>query len=343
MTTTGQTADGAETARPGAEEFAAAVQALTAAASVTVLCHVQPDADTIGSGLALAQVLHRRGIAVRVSFAEPAQLPVSMSSLPGAHHLVSPAEVPDEVDLLVAVDCGSAARLGALADRLTGAAETLVIDHHRSNTRFGTINLIDPWAESTTSVLTRLFDAWGEPIDRSVAHCLYAGLVTDTGSFRWVRPGTHELAERLLATGIDGAEIAQTLLDTHPFGWLPMLSRVLGTARLEPDAHGGVGLVYVLVRRADLDGVTQEEAESVVDIVRTTAEAGVAAVFKESPDPGRWTVSLRSKDSGPDRHDGLDVSAVATALGGGGHRYAAGYTAHGTPEEIVAELLAGLG
>ncbi|NEW59629.1 bifunctional oligoribonuclease/PAP phosphatase NrnA, partial [Nocardia cyriacigeorgica] len=92
------------------------------------------------------------------------------------------------------------------------------------------INLVDPSAESTTSVLTRLFDAWGEPIDRPVAHCLYAGLVTDTGSFRWVRPGTHELAERLLATGIDGAEIAQTLLDTHPFGWLPMLSRVLGSA-----------------------------------------------------------------------------------------------------------------
>lgn len=353
MTTTGQRVgaagpapepiDGAAAERPGAADFEAAARALAAAGSVTIVCHVQPDADTIGSGLALAQVLDRRGTAVRVSFAEPAQLPVSMSSLPGAHHLVPPGEVPAETDLLVAVDCGSAARLGALADRLDGARSTLVIDHHRSNTRFGTINLVDPSAESTTSVLTRLFDAWGEPIDRPVAHCLYAGLVTDTGSFRWVRPGTHELAERLLATGIDGAEIAQTLLDTHPFGWLPMLSRVLGSARLAPQVHGGVGLVYAFVRRADLDGVTQEEAESVVDIVRTTAEAGVAAVFKESAEPGRWTVSLRSKDSGPDRHDGLDVSAVATALGGGGHRYAAGYTAHGTPEEIVAELLAGLG
>ncbi|WP_068062932.1 DHH family phosphoesterase [Nocardia xishanensis] len=322
----------------------AAVAALTAAGSVTILCHVQPDADTIGSGLALALVLHRRGIPVWVSFAEPAELPASMRSLPGIEHLVPPADVPREVDLLVAVDCGSAGRLGALADRLSGAATTLVVDHHRSNTRFGAINVIDPGAESTTSLIARLLDAWGVPIDPEVAHCLYAGLVTDTGSFRWVRPGTHRLAERLLATGIDGAEIARTLLDTHPFDWLPMLSRVLGTARLEPGARGGTGLAYAFVRRDDVAGVRSEEIESVIDIVRTTAEAGVAAVFKESRTiDGRWTVSLRSRDSGPGAHDGVDVAEVATALGGGGHRYAAGYTTDGRPEDVVRALLAALG
>ncbi|WP_280479334.1 DHH family phosphoesterase [Nocardia asiatica] len=318
--------------------------ALDAARSVTIVCHVQPDADTVGSGLALALVLHRRGIPVQVSFAEPAELPASMRSLPGVRHLVAPAAVRAEVDLLVAVDCGSAGRLGALADRLPGAATTLVIDHHRSNTRFGAINVIDPVAESTTSLVARLLDAWGVPIDADVAHCLYAGLVTDTGSFRWVRPGTHELAERLLATGIDGAEIARTLMDTHPFGWLPMLSRVLGTAQLVPDVRGGVGLVYAFVRRDDIDDVRSEEVESVIDIVRTTAEAGVAAVFKQSRVvPDRWTVSLRSRDSGACADDGVDVAEVAAALGGGGHRFAAGYTAYGTPDDLVGALLAALG
>ncbi|MFI9510147.1 bifunctional oligoribonuclease/PAP phosphatase NrnA [Nocardia sp. NPDC052566] len=325
-----------------AVDLDAAVAALAAARSVTIVCHVQPDADTIGSGLALALVLHRRGVPVWVSFAEPAELPVSMRSLPGVHHLVPPAQVPATVDLLVAVDCGGVNRLGALADRLPGAATTLVLDHHRSNTRFGTVNVIDPDAESTTSLLARVLDAWGEPIDVEVAHCLYAGLVTDTGSFRWVRPGTHRLAERLLATGIDGGEIARTLLDTHPFDWLPMLSRVLGSARLAPTAHGG--LVYAFVRRDDVDGVGPEEVESVIDIVRTTAEAGIAAVFKESRTvPGRWTVSLRSRDTGPGTQDGVDVAEVATALGGGGHRFAAGYTAFGEPDDLVAALLAALG
>jgi phosphoesterase RecJ-like protein len=320
-----------------------AVAALNAARSVTILCHVQPDADTIGSGLALALVLHRRGVPVWVSFAEPAELPATMRTLPGVHHLVHPADVPQEVDLLVAVDCGSAGRLGGLADRLAGARAVMVLDHHRSNTRFGTINVIDAGAESTTSLIARLLDVWQVPIDPEVAHCIYAGLVTDTGSFRWVRPGTHQLAERLLATGIDGAEITRSLMDTHPFGWLRMLSRVLGTAELRPEA-GTAGLVYAFVRREDVDGVRSEEVESVIDIVRTTSEAGVAAVFKESRTiPDRWTVSLRSRDTAPGADDGVDVSTVATTLGGGGHRFAAGYTTNGSSDSIVAALLAALG
>ncbi|MFR9751836.1 DHH family phosphoesterase [Nocardia sp. 004] len=324
--------------------LAAAVAALDAARSVTVLCHVQPDADTIGSGLALALVLHQRGTTVRVSFAEPAELPVSMRSLPGVRHLVPADHVPAEVDLLIAVDCSTVGRLGALADRLSGAATTMVIDHHQSNTLFGSINVVDPGAESTTSLIMRLFEVWGVSISPDIAHCLYAGLVTDTGSFRWVRPGTHELAERLLATGIDGAEISRTLLDTHPFGWLPMLSRVLDTARLVPEARGGVGLVYAFVRRDDTGDVRPEEIESVIDVVRTTAEAGVAAVFKQSRTvPDRWTVSLRSRAAGPREHSGVDVAEVATGLGGGGHRFAAGYTADGTPDDVVGALLTALG
>jgi len=331
------------TAVTSSADPAAAVEVLAAARSVTVLCHVQPDADTVGSGLALAQVLHRRGVPVQVSFAEPAELPASMRSLPGVEYLVPAEQVAAQVDVLVTVDCGSVGRLGALANRIDGAATTVVIDHHRSNTRFGDVNLIDETAESTTSVLARLFDAWGEEIDRDIAHCLFAGLVTDTGCFRWGGPGTHLLADRLLATGIDGAGITRTLMDTHPFGWLPMLSRVLGSARLEPRAAGGAGLVYAFVHSDDSDGLRSEEVESVIDVVRTTAEADVAAVFKQSrTDAGCWTVSLRSRDSGVGTGDAVDVARVATGLGGGGHRYAAGYTTHGTAENVVGDLLAEL-
>ncbi|MET8426628.1 bifunctional oligoribonuclease/PAP phosphatase NrnA [Nocardia sp. NPDC004860] len=320
-----------------------AVEVLEAAKSVTILCHIQPDADTVGSGLALAQVLRRRGVPVVVSFAEPAELPVSMRSLPGTELLVRADQVPREVDVLVSVDCGSVGRLGSLRDRLDSAATTLVIDHHRSNTRFGQVNVVDEAAESTAGVIARILEAWGEPIDRDIAHCLYAGLVTDTGSFKWVRPGSHTLAERLLATGIDGAAITRTLMDTHPFAWLPMLSRVLASAQLIPDAAAGAGLVYAVVRREDTEAVRSEEVESIIDLVRTTAEAQVAAVFKESrTDPDRWTVSLRSHDAA-DGSPGLDVARVATALGGGGHRYAAGYSTTGQAPDLLANLLRELG
>ncbi|MBF6354635.1 bifunctional oligoribonuclease/PAP phosphatase NrnA [Nocardia higoensis] len=325
-------------------ELHAAVAALDAAQRVAVVSHVQPDADTIGSGLALGLVLRRRGVNVWVSFADPVDVPASMRTLPGVDLLVPPTEVPGEVDLVVAVDCASASRMGMLADLLTRAPTSIVIDHHRSNTCFGAINVVDPGAESTAGLVARVLDAWNEPIDAEVAHCLYAGLVTDTGSFRWVRPGTHALAERLLATGIDGAEITRGLLDTHPFAWLPMLSRVLATARLEPEVRGGAGLAYVVIGRDDVLGVRSEEVESVVDIVRTAAEAGIAAVFKESrTDENRWTVSLRSRNSGPGADDGVDVAEVATALGGGGHRFAAGYTTEGPPQDVVAALLRAIG
>ncbi|MEU1428556.1 bifunctional oligoribonuclease/PAP phosphatase NrnA [Nocardia sp. NPDC005746] len=315
-----------------------AVEILDAAKSVTILCHIQPDADTVGSGLALAQVLRRRGVPVVVCFAEPDRLPVSMRSLPGTDLLVGPDQVPVETDVLVTVDCGSADRLGVLRDRLAGAATTLVIDHHRSNTRFGAVNIVDEAAESTAGVIARILDAWSEPLDANIAHCLYAGLVTDTGSFKWVRPGSHALAERLLATGIDGAAITRTLMDTHPFAWLPMLSRVLGSARLLPDVAGGAGLVYAVVRREDTETVRSEEVESVIDLIRTAAEAQVAAVFKESrTEPDRWTVSLRSH-ANADGTPGVDVARVAVSLGGGGHRYAAGYSATGSHDDLVETL-----
>ena len=316
---------------PVEDMFPRVISLLEAARSATVLCHVHPDADTIGSGLALAMVLDRRGGSGEVSFAVPEELPESMNELPGREMLVPAREVRSEVDLVVTVDAGSRGRLGALADRIDSADACLVIDHHRSNTRFGTVNLVDDGAESTTAVITRLFDAWDIEVDADVAHCLFAGLVTDTGSFRWVRPGSHLLAERLLATGIDGAAIARKLLDSHPFGWLPMLGKVLGSATLVPDGVGGLGLVYAVIEREDTAGLRSEEIESVIDIVRTTAEAEVAAVFKQQAGD-EWTVSLRSKTV-------VDVSTVATVLGGGGHRNAAGFTAHGTMSDVVATLI----
>jgi phosphoesterase RecJ-like protein len=316
-------------------DLAGAVELLSEARSVTVLCHVQPDADTIGSGLALAIALDRRGTPVQVSFAQPDALPESMRTLPGIELLVPRDEVAEAVDLVVTVDCGSRGRLGSLGGRLDTAGSTLVIDHHRSNTRYGRYNLIDDTAEATAAVLSRLFDLWDVEIDRDIAHCLFAGLATDTGSFRWVQPGTHALAERLIDTGIDSAEITRRLLDTHPFGWLPMLSSVLGSAQLVPEAVGGLGLVYALVRHHDTTGMGAEEIESVIDIVRTTAQAEVAAVFKENT-PGVWSVSLRSKAA-------IDVSEVAGRLGGGGHRFASGYTAEGDADAVVAGLLDTIG
>lgn len=311
-----------------------AAELLDAAATVSVVSHVYPDADTIGAGLALALVLDHAGKAVQVSFAAPADLPESLQSLPGGHLLVNPERMRRDADLVVTVDIPGINRLGALRELADSASEVLVIDHHASNQLFGTANYVDASADSTTMLVAELLDAWGKPIDVGVAHCLYAGLTTDTGSFRWASARAHRLAARLVELGVDNASISRTLLDTHPFAWLPMLARVLSSAQLDADALGGRGLVYAVVGHHEWANARPEEVESIVDIVRTTQQAEVAAVFKEI-EPGHWSVSMRAK--------AYDLTGVAGAFGGGGHPHAAGYSANGSAEDVVRALHTALG
>jgi bifunctional oligoribonuclease and PAP phosphatase NrnA len=307
---------------------------LSAATTIGVICHVHPDADTVGAGLALAIVLDRNGQQVQVSFAAPETLPESLRSLPGCHLMVSPDEMRPDLDLIVTVDIPSFKRLGDLGDLVGDDQQLLVIDHHASNDLFGTANFVDPAADSTTMLVADLLDAWGKPIDPDVAHCIYAGLTTDTGSFRWASARALRLAARLVDIGVDNATISRTLMDTHQFEWLPMLSRVLASAQLLPDAVGGRGLVYAVVDHQEWLRSRFEEVESIVDIVRTTQQAEVAVVFKEV-EPQRWSVSMRAKSA-------VDLSAVASGFGGGGHRLAAGYSSSGSIEDVLASLRAAL-
>lgn len=167
-----------------------------------------------------------------------------------------------------------------------------------------------------------------------MATCLYAGLATDTGSFRWASPRALRLAARLVEAGADNAAISRRLLDSHPYAWLPMLSRVLATAQLLPDAMAGRGLVFVVVSHDEFRNSQSEEVESIVDIVRTTQQAEVAVVFKEI-EPQEWSVSMRAKS--------FDLVSVATQFGGGGHQLAAGYSASGPIDDVVAALVHAVG
>ncbi len=307
---------------PGDAEWDKAVALLAGHPEAVLACHVNPDGDAIGSMLALALALRRRGTRVLPSFSEPFEMPASLADLPGAELLVPPGELPPAPPLLVTFDTGSADRLGSLSPLVDSAAEVLVIDHHASNTRYGTLHLLDPAAAATAVLVEELVRRLGEPLDAEIGACLYAGLVTDTGSFRFAATTaeTHELAARLLRTGIRHDLLARQLLDTHPAGWLSMVGAALSRARLEPAGAGGLGLVWTDTRTAELAaaGLPADQAESVIDLVRTAAEAEVAAVCKELP-TGGWSVSLRSKGL-------VDVGAAAVRLGGGGHRFAAGFT-----------------
>lgn len=307
---------------------------LAEAKDVTVLGHVNPDADAFGSSVGLGVVLLGLGSCVRVSFGEPADVPESLRHLDELGLFVTAADIPAVPPVLVVLDSSTPDRLGPLVDRLDAVKQAgghvIVIDHHVSNARFGTLNVVDDQAEATASLVLRLIDELGVPLTEPAARGLYAGLLTDTSSFRRATPATHLAAARLLAAGVDAAAVARPLLDSHPFEWLRMLSAVLGRAELDPTAARGLGLVHTVVTAADAAGVRPEDVETVVALVRGTREAEVAAVLKQAG-PDRWTGSLRALSR-------LDVSAVARALGGGGHRLAAGFTTAGTLEDVLARL-----
>jgi len=322
------------------EEWDEAARLLTGAPSVALACHVGPDGDALGSMLGLGNALRARGTQVAASWGgEPFSVPAAYSFLPGLDLLVPPDEFPTAPEIFVALDTGSTDRLGTLADRVASAACCINIDHHASNTRFGGVQLVDVTAAATAVLIAELLERMGEPLTQEVAAPLYTGLVTDTGSFKYVAttPAVHQLAARLLATGIRHDLISRAIYDSAPFGYVQLLGRACAGAELVPDAVGGLGLVSCVVAAEDLarSGLGLADVEGVIDVLRVAQEAEIAVVLKGDPLEGGYKVSARSKGA-------VDVGAVCTALGGGGHRFAAGFTSYDDRSATLARLRAEL-
>lgn len=297
---------------------------LAAAPSVALACHIGPDGDALGSMLALGCALRGRGTQVVASWGgDPFEVPAAYAFLPGLDLLVAPDDFPAAPELFVTLDSGSTDRLGSLGDRVGTAACCVVVDHHASNTRFGAVNLVDETAAATAVLVAELLERLDAPLTQEVATALYTGLVTDTGSFKYpaTTPAVHELAARLLATGIRHDLISRAIYDNAPFGYVQLLGRACASAELAPDAVGGLGLVSCVVPAEDLtrSGLGLADVEGVIDVLRVAQEAEVAVVLKGDPVEGGFKVSTRSKGA-------VDVGAVCTSLGGGGHRFAAGFT-----------------
>lgn len=310
-----------------AAQFEAAASRVRAAETISVVAHIKPDADAIGSACALAFGLEKLGKDVQVYIGQPLPHSANMRTIPGVGRIHYGAPLPDD-GLVVTVDCASADRTGSLMPAiLEDPSRVIVIDHHNTNPGFGGMNLIVE-SESTTVMVRELLGCLGVELDPDIAYCLYAGLVTDTGSFRWGTPRMHVFAAELMEYGLNTRQIALDLMDTMGPVDLQLMGEVLAKTQIVPTK--GLSVAVLTIPVGIHSRMSQTAVESIIDYSRSLEGTDVGVVLKEQA-PKYWAMSLRSVV--------VDVSAVAQQLGGGGHWAAAGYSATGTRNEVIRQLL----
>jgi phosphoesterase RecJ-like protein len=304
------------------------LQALERAERVAIVSHRDPDGDTIGSALALALALEPLGKRVTVHCADP--VPDMLRFLAGSDRFTPELPAAD-VQVVVTVDLGDVSR-AKLA--LRPGTEIVNIDHHASNTRFGTIDWVDPTSAATGEMVARVIDALGANWTPAMATAILLAIMTDTGSFQFpsTDPRVLELAARLIARGADLPAITFNVFRSRRFEAMKLWG--VAFARIERDLDGR--LVWTHVTRADLEraGAREEDVSGLIEQIARSTGMRVAVLFNAAA-ADEVRLSCRTSPFEPV----VDASALMGKFGGGGHARAAGAIVRGTLDEVRARVL----
>jgi bifunctional oligoribonuclease and PAP phosphatase NrnA len=299
--------------------------------------HENPDGDALGSLLGTHQML-TDGLgkdSVMFMAEDEFPLPYEYRSMPFDGVLNAP---PADVEERVAVflDCGNIDRMPVDFLRRDGV-HIVNIDHHHDNTRFGTVNFVDPTASCTAEIVWRIAKRMGVRITPAMADALYVALVTDTGRFMYENTGpeAHRMAAELIEAGVDVHGVYRRLYEDLPFRRLELLSRALSRVRRYDD--GAITLTHLTREDFEDTGSRETDSEGIVDHLRGVEGTSVAVLVREllaADRSGQRKVSLRAVNGR------VDVSQIARGLGGGGHPQAAGFTTDLDVDELVDHLRA---
>ncbi len=298
---------------------------IQSARRVLLVSHVAPDGDAIGSMLGLALFLREQGKELTLACEDP--VPDLYTWLPGSADIVRQASGP--YDLIVSLDCSDERRMGGVFHAGLAGIPLLNIDHHVTNTLFGTVNWVDPSSVATTQMLLKLADALGWALSPPVADCLLNGMVTDTRSFRTYNVDAEAIRAvlRLMEAGAALNEIARKALDQRPLAAVRLWGQAID--RLQTDGE----ILWTEVTRAMRQrwGLSENGDSGLANFLSGVRESKAVVVFTER-DNGTIDVGMRSMP-------GCDVAKVAHRLGGGGHPQAAGCTLEGELAEIKERVL----
>ena len=295
--------------------------------------HVNPEGDAVGSLLAIDSLLRRLGKKTTIVCEDV--FPERLYCLPyrdrwNVYQKLSSKK--PHFSALVVTDCPTLERIGKVKELLEPDTVIFNIDHHISNVRFGRYNYVKPEAAACGEVVYEIFQRFKLPVTADEAVALYVSLSTDTGSFKYSNTTvrSHQIASKLLETGIDIDRINEELYTTYSLNKIQLYSRLLG--KVQTAFNGKVA--WVAMNRSDLvpSGTTYEDTEGFIDFLKYLKEVKVAFFLSEMKRPKEVKVSFRSKEK-------YDVNQIATAFGGGGHKKASGCTLTlGLPEAVQAIL-----
>jgi bifunctional oligoribonuclease and PAP phosphatase NrnA len=314
----------------------AVVERLRSARNVLAVGHENPDADTLGSTLAICRLVERGGARATAVFADP--IPPIYDFVPDVEGARTDPDPAAAYDLLVVSDCGGLDRIGAVRERHAELFESLprvIIDHHASNGAAGPADWVEPGSAATCEMTALLAVRLGVPLSEgngALATQLMAGIVMDTATFAHpnATPRTLTVSAALVEAGAPLSDISRRLYRTKPDAQLRLFGRVLG--RLETDADGRI--IHASLFDADLEatGAIPAHSEGIIDLLAQAEDADVAIVFKEAGAATR--ISVRTKPGG------VDATVLTGTFGGGGHARAAGATIAGTVDAARPAVLA---
>lgn len=306
----------------------AIARALSAARRVLVTMHRSPDGDALGSALGLALTLEHAGKQVVVYSADG--VPAGLRFLPGAERVVPSVAADARFDATVACDAGHPSRLGPDLPDPVRRGVLINLDHHATTPPFGDLNLLDTGAAAVGVLVHRVALCMGLPVPADAAAALFVSLLTDTGSFRYSNtdPQVLRVAADLVEWGARPAALASAIWETNSPERLALLAQVLPTLALQQG--GRVAVMTVTAEAVARAGTAEETADGFVSYPRSIQGVEVAVLLRE--EGAGYRVSLRAQGR-------VDVAAIASRFGGGGHSAAAGLTLAAPREQALDTLL----
>lgn len=314
-----------------AEQLKGAAQFIHEGDDFLVISHVNPDGDAISSTCSVGWML--KELEKKAVMVNADTVPDKFLFLTGAADIVhlSKSKVERTFDRVICVDCADYARIGTASELVADGAIVLNIDHHPTNDRYGAVNVIKDSAASTTEVLSDLVNELGLTWGPAIAECIYTGLLTDTGGFRYANTSSQvmKLASKLLMHGINPGKLADALLEKTTLRHIHILQRALSTLSFTEDRK----VAWVSIGLLDLQetGADNEDMEGLVNYPRNIDGVEVGLLFKQVS-ASEVKISFRSSGQ-------ADVSRIAKKLGGGGHVRAAGATIQGDLPSVISKVV----